>query len=104
MDSLRRRRRRRRRRRSDPQESTIRWNFSITSNFSDGVRSDGLRTILAAYNTLLKENETTHEEMMQKSRKSVLMKPKKYSFSTNPSRLSKEETNSRDPGTTQGTT
>ena len=69
------------RRRSDPEESTIRRNFSIASKFIDGVKNDDLRTILAAYYTPSNDNAQTPEEMRQKSRRYILMKPKKYSFS-----------------------
>ena len=71
------------RRRSDPEESTNRRNFSITSKFIDGVKSDNLRTMLATYYTLSKDNAPTPEEMRQKSREYMLMKPKKYSHSEN---------------------
>ena len=71
------------RRRSDPEESTNRRNFSIASKFIDGVKSDDLRTMLATYYTLSKDNAPTPEEMRQKSREYMLMKPKKYSFSEN---------------------
>ena len=71
------------RRRSDPEESTNRRNFSIASKFIDGVKSDDLRTMLATYYTLSKDNAPTPEEMRQKSRKYMLMKPKKYSYSEN---------------------
>ena len=69
------------RRRSDPGESTNRRNFSIASKFIDGVKSDDLRTMLATYYTLSKDNEPTPEEIRQKSREYMLMKPKKYSYS-----------------------
>ena len=68
-------------RRSDPEESTNRRNFSIASTFFDGVRSDDLRTILATYYTLSKDTAPIPEEMRQKSREYMLMKPKKYSYS-----------------------
>ena len=71
------------RRRSDPEESTNRRNFSIASKFIDGVRSDDLRTMLATYYTLSKDNAPTPEEMRQKSREYMLMKPKKYTYSDN---------------------
>ena len=69
------------RRRSDPEESTNRSNFSIASEFFDGVRSDDLRRMLAMCYTLLKDNAPTPEEMRQKSREYMLMKSKRYSFS-----------------------
>ena len=69
------------RRRSDPEESTNRRNFSIASKFIDWVRSDNLRTMLATYYTQSKDNAPTPEEMRQKSKEYLLMKPKKYSFS-----------------------
>ena len=69
------------RRRSDPEESTIRRNFNIASKFIDGVRSDDLRTMQATYYTPSKDNAPTPEEMRQKSREYMLMKPKKYSYS-----------------------
>ena len=71
------------RRRSDPEESTNRRNFSIASKFIDGVKSDDLRTILATYYTFSKDSAPTPEEMRQKSREYMLMKPKKYSYSEN---------------------
>ena len=71
------------RRRSDPEESTNRRNFSIASKFVDGVKSDDLRTMLATYYTLSKNSAPTPEEMRQKSREYMLMKPKKYSYSGN---------------------
>ena len=55
------------RRRSDPGKSTNRKNFSIASNFIDGVRSDDLRTMLATFYTLSKDNAPTPEEMRQKT-------------------------------------
>ena len=69
------------RRRSDPEESTNRRNFSFDSKFVNGVKTDDLRTMLATYNTLSKDKATTPEEMRQKSREYMLMKPRKYSFS-----------------------
>ena len=74
------------RRRSDPEESTNRRNFSIASKFIDGVKSDDLRTMLATYYTLSKDSAPTPEEMRQKSREYMLMKPKKYSYSENRNR------------------
>ena len=71
------------RRRSDPEESTNRRNFSIASKFIDGVKSDDLRTMLATYYTLSKDSAPTPEEMRQKSREYMLMKPKKHSYSEN---------------------
>ena len=71
------------RRRSDPEESTNRRNFSIVSKFIDGVTSVDLRTMLATYYTLPKDSAPTPEEMRQKSREYMLMKPKKYSYSEN---------------------
>ena len=71
------------RRRSDPDESTNRRNFSIASKFIDGVKSDELRTMLATYYTLSKDSTPTPEEVRQKSREYMLMKPKKYSYSDN---------------------
>ena len=71
------------RRRIDPEESTNRRNFSIASKFIDGVKSDDLRTILATYYTLSKDSAPTPEEMRQKSREYMLIKPKKYSYSDN---------------------
>ena len=71
------------RRRSDPEESTNRRNFSIASKFIDGVKSDDLRTMLATYYTLSKDSAPTPEEMRQKSREYMLIKPKKYSYSDN---------------------
>ena len=71
------------RRRSDPEESTNRRNFSIASKFLDGVKSDDLRTMLATYYTLSKDSAPSPEEMKQKSREYMLMKPMKYSYSDN---------------------
>ena len=69
------------RRRSDPEESTNRRNFSIASKFIHGIKSDDSRTMLAMYYTLSKDNAPTPEEMRQKSREYMLMKPKSYSYS-----------------------
>ena len=69
------------RRRSDPEESTNRRNFTIASKFNYGVKSDELRTMLATYYTLSKDNALIPEEMRQKSRGYMLLKRKKYSFS-----------------------
>ena len=72
------------RRRSDPEESTNRRNFSIASKFIDGVKSGDLRTMLATYYTLSNYYTlSTPEEMRQKSREYMLLKPKKYSYSDN---------------------
>ena len=65
------------RRRSDPEASTNRRNFSFASKSIDGVKNDDLRTMLATYNTLSKDNAPSPEEMRQKFREYVLMKPKK---------------------------
>ena len=70
-------------RRSDPEESTNRRSFSIASKFIDGVESDDLRTMLATYYTLSKDNASTPEEMRQKSREYMVIKPKKNSYSEN---------------------
>ena len=51
-------------------------------NLSMGL-SDDLRTMLATYYTLSKDNASTPEEMRQKSREHMLMKPKNYSYSEN---------------------
>ena len=69
------------RRRSDPKESTKRRNFSIASKFIDGVKNDDLRTMLATYYTLSKDNAPTLQELRQKSREYMLRKPKKYPYS-----------------------
>ena len=53
--------------RSDPEESTNRRNFRIASKFIYGFKSDDLRTMLATYYTLSKDNAPTPEEMGQKS-------------------------------------
>ena len=71
------------RRRSDPEETTNRRNFIIASKFIDGVKSDNLRTMLATYYTLSKDNAPTPEKTRQKLREYMLMKPKKYSYSEN---------------------
>ena len=71
------------RRMSEPEESTNSRNFSIASKFIDEEKSDDLRTMLATYYTLSKDSAPTPEEMRQKSREYMLMKPKKYSYSDN---------------------
>ena len=53
------------RRRRDPEESTNRKNFSIASKFIGRVRSDDMRTMLATYYTLSKDNAPAPEEMRQ---------------------------------------
>ena len=52
-------------------------NFSFASKFIDGVKNDDLRTMLMTYYTLSKDTAPTPEEMRQKSREYMLMKPKK---------------------------
>ena len=47
------------RRRSDTEDSTNRNNFSIASKFFHGVRSDDLRTMMATFYTLSKDNAPT---------------------------------------------
>ena len=47
------------RRRSDPQESPNRRKFRVASRFINGVKSDDLRTMLATYYTLSKDNAAT---------------------------------------------
>ena len=69
------------RRRSDPEESTYKKSFSVNSKFINGVKSDDLRTMLASYYTLSKNNAPNPEEMRPKFREYILMKPKKYSNS-----------------------
>ena len=69
--------------RRDPEESTDRKKFSITPKFNDGVKSDDLRTMLATYYTLSKDDAPTPKEMRQKSRECILTKPTKYSSSEN---------------------
>ena len=59
------------RRRSDPEELTNRRNFSFASKFIDGVKSDDLRTMLATYYTLSKDNAPTSEEMRDRSQESM---------------------------------
>ena len=71
------------RRSSDPEKPTNRRNFSIAPKFIDGVRIDNLRTMLATYYTLSKDNAPTPDEMRQNSREYMLMKSKKYSFLEN---------------------
>ena len=81
------------RRRSDPEEPTNRRYFSIASKFIDGVKSNDLRTRLATYYTLSKDNAPTPEQMRQKSRENMLMKLKKTHFQT--TGICKGEANSR---------
>ena len=50
------------RKRNDPEEFTNRRNFSIASKFIDGVKSDDLRTMLATYYTLSKDNTDSRRE------------------------------------------
>ena len=71
------------RRKSDPEESTNRRNSSIASKLIDGVKCDHLRTMLATYYAMSKDNAPTPEEMTQKSGEYKLMKPKMYSYSKN---------------------
>ena len=69
------------RRRNDPEKSTSRKNFSVASKIIERMNNEDLRTMLVIYYTLSKVNPTTPEEMRQKSRECMSMKPKKYSFS-----------------------
>ena len=65
----------------------------MASKFIDGVKSNDLRTRLATYYTLSKDNAPTPEEMRQKSRENMLMKLKKTHFQT--TGICKGEANSR---------
>ena len=68
------------RRKSDPEESINRKNFSITWKFIDRVKSDNLRSMLATYYTLSKDNAPTPEKMRQKSRGEMLINQKSIYF------------------------
>ena len=88
------------RRRSDTEESTNRRNLSFASKFIDDGKSDDLRTMMATYYTLSKDHALTPEQLSQKSREYMLMKPKKFSFSAG--RNFRGGTNSKDRrGTSQ---
>ena len=52
----------------------------MASKFIDGVKSNDLRTRLATYYTLSKDNAPTPEQMRQKSREKMLMKLEKLIF------------------------
>ena len=56
---------------------------SIASKFIDWLKSDDLRTILATYYKFSKDNAPTPEEMRQKSREFILMKPNMFTYSEN---------------------
>ena len=63
------------RRRSQPDESNRRMNLALASKFIDGVKNDGLRTMLATHFTPLSTNAPTPEEMRLKSKEYLFVKP-----------------------------
>ena len=69
------------RRRSNPEQLTNRRNIRIASKFIVRVKNHDLRTLLATYYTISKDNAPNPEEMGEKSREYILMKPKKFSIS-----------------------
>ena len=69
------------RRISGPDESANRRKFSIASKFFDGMKTDDIKTMLATYYKLSKNNAPNPEEMRQKSRDYMLTKTKNYPFS-----------------------
>ena len=60
---------------SQPDESNRRMNLAVASNFIDGVKNDGLRTMLATHYTPLSTNAPTPEELRLKSKEYLLLKP-----------------------------
>ena len=61
------------RRRSDLEESTTRRNFTVASTFIDGLKSNDLRTMFAAYCTLSRGVETKIKRVYFNETKEVLV-------------------------------
>ena len=60
---------------SQPDESNRRMNLTVASKFIDGVKNDGLRTMLATHYTPLSSIAPTPEELRLKSKEYPLLKP-----------------------------
>ena len=63
-------------RRSNPDERISERNLAIATKFMDGVKSDELKTILAAHFTLSTDFLPTTEDLRMKSRDYQLIKPR----------------------------
>ena len=62
------------RRRSQPDESNSRINLAVASKFTDGVKSDKLRTMSATHYSHFSTNAPMPEELKLKSQKHLLLK------------------------------
>ena len=62
---------------------SLRRKSNPASNFIEGVKKEVMKTMLASYHTLSKDNSPTTEELRHKSRENIRMKLKKYSLSDN---------------------
>ena len=63
-------------RRSNPDERISERNLAIASNFTDGVKSDELKTMLATHFTLSLDQVPTPDDLRMKSREYLLIKPR----------------------------
>ena len=63
------------RRRSQPDESNKRMNLVVASRFSDGVKNDELRTMLATHCTPFSTDAPTPDELRLKSKEHLMLKP-----------------------------
>ena len=62
--------------RSNPDERITEQNLAIASKFTDGVKSDELKTMLATHFTLSLDQVTTPDDLRMKSRDYLLIKPR----------------------------
>ena len=64
------------RKRSKPDESILARNLAIASKFTDGVKSDELKTMLATHLTLSLDQVPTPDDLRMKSHEYLLIKPR----------------------------
>ena len=64
------------RRRSNPDEKISERNLAIASKFTDGVKSDELKTMLATHFTLSPDQVPTPDDLRKESREYLLIKPR----------------------------
>ena len=61
--------------RSQPDDSNRRMNLTVSSKFTDGVKNDELRAMLATHYTSLSINAATPEQLRLQSNNYLLLKP-----------------------------
>ena len=81
------------RRRSQPDESNKRMNLAVASKFTDGVKNDELRTMLATHYTQLSTNAPTQVKRMSFSEASIgiwILQEQLWQFQQRTSKPSKQ--------------